>query len=312
LIPHSCSSATVPGLDNNFRTWYFLLMTALAIQLTHPTAQADSDEHLISLFLYEKSPHTIRAYTLEIRRFQAYVGKPLQAVTLGDLQAFVSTLSGSDNTKARTTAALKSLLTFGQELGYLQYNVGAALKRRKVRETLSQRILTESQVIHMIELEKNPRNRALLRTLYLAGLRNSEASNLRWSDLIARDAGEGQLSIFGKGGKTRVILVPASLWAELQAIRGEARPEDPVFLSMQKGPLCGWAIVKVVRDAAQRAGIKANVTPHWLRHCHASHSLDRNAPMHLVKETLGHASLQTTSLYTHARPGESSAKYLPS
>lgn len=75
----------------------------------------------------------------------------------------------------------------------------------------------------------------------------------------------------------------------------------------QKARVQEW---NIVRQAADRAGIEKNVSPHWLRHAHASHALDRGAPVHLVKDTLGHASLATTSRYAHANPGDSSARCL--
>lgn len=68
--------------------------------------------------------------------------------------------------------------------------------------------------------------------------------------------------------------------------------------------------MRIVRAVARRVGIDANVSPHWLRHAHASHSLDRGAPIHLVQATLGHASIATTGKYLHARPQDSSARYL--
>jgi integrase/recombinase XerD len=70
-------------------------------------------------------------------------------------------------------------------------------------------------------------------------------------------------------------------------------------------------VYRIVSAAAIRAGIQGKVSPHWLRHAHASHSLDRGAPIHLVQQTLGHASVATTSKYLHARPSDSSALYLP-
>lgn len=71
------------------------------------------------------------------------------------------------------------------------------------------------------------------------------------------------------------------------------------------------AAVKSLLSFANKIGyIQKDVSPHWLRHAHASHALDRGAPVHLVKDTLGHASLATTSQYAHARPGDSSARYL--
>jgi integrase/recombinase XerD len=69
-------------------------------------------------------------------------------------------------------------------------------------------------------------------------------------------------------------------------------------------------VMRIVRAAAARVGIEQNVSPHWLRHCHASHSLDRGAPITLVQSTLGHSNVATTSKYLHARPNDSSARYL--
>ncbi len=65
-----------------------------------------------------------------------------------------------------------------------------------------------------------------------------------------------------------------------------------------------------MKAAAERAGLPASVSAHWLRHAHASHSLERGAPIHLVQTTLGHASVATTGRYLHARPSDSSARYL--
>ena len=70
-------------------------------------------------------------------------------------------------------------------------------------------------------------------------------------------------------------------------------------------------IWRIVKAAAQRAGIEVPVSPHWLRHAHASHALDRGAPIHLVQATLGHASITTNGRYLHARPKESSSQFLP-
>lgn len=78
-------------------------------------------------------------------------------------------------------------------------------------------------------------------------------------------------------------------------------PFAPSGSSMAKGS---------VRQPTGRAGIDLNVSPPWLRHAHASHALDRGAPAHLVRDTLGHASLNTTNQYVHARPDESSGQYL--
>src|SRR6202011_2914326 len=69
-------------------------------------------------------------------------------------------------------------------------------------------------------------------------------------------------------------------------------------------------VLRIVQEAAQRAGMAAGISPHWLWHSHATHSLERGAPIHLVQATLGHSSVATTSRYLRARPGDSSARFL--
>jgi integrase/recombinase XerD len=95
---------------------------------------ASTDEHLVSLWLHGRSPHTQRAFRADAERFLAFVARPLRSVTLGDLQAFADSLA--DATKTRAVASVKSLLAFGQRIGYLPLNVGAALKLQTPKDTL--------------------------------------------------------------------------------------------------------------------------------------------------------------------------------
>jgi integrase/recombinase XerD len=165
----------------------------------------------------------------------------------------------------------------------------------------------------MICAEKNPRNQAILLLLYTAGLRVQELCALRWQDLAKRKPG-GQMTIFGKGGKTRIVLLPEPVWFELSKLKNNAAPSDPVFVSRQRDSfgksLDQSQVNRIVAAAAEAAGIEKKVSPHWLRHAHATHSLNRGAPLHLVQNTLGHSSIATTSRYLHARPDDSSALYL--
>jgi site-specific recombinase XerD len=235
-----------------------------------------------------------------------------------------------------TLAAVKSLLAFGQRLGYLRFDVGAAVKLPPVKEALAERILDREAVLRLIDREPDARNRALLRLLYAGGLRVSEACALRWRDLQTRDDA-GQVTIYGKGGKTRVVLLSPATWRVLLALPGAAAVAGaqtettgaasidkgstghdrnaPVFPSHRGGgPLDQPQTWRIVQAAATRAGLpvgKGGVSPHWLRHAHATHALEHgHAPIHLVQATLGHASVATTSKYLHARPTDSSARYL--
>jgi integrase/recombinase XerD len=278
-------------------------------------AQARTDAQLLALWLFGRSPHTQRAYRREAARFLAHAGRPLRAVTLGDVQAFATTLAAAaalrPASQARALAAVKSLLAFGHRLGYLPFDVGGAVRLPRLRSALAERILSEADVHRLLALEPDARNRALLRLAYAGGLRVSELVALRWRDLQARDGGEGQVTVYGKGGKTRAVLLPAAVWRDLQALQDEAAGADgPVFRSRKGGALTPRQAQRLVDAAARRAGLRAGVSPHWLRHAHATHALDRGAPIHIVQATLGHASVATTGRSLHARPTDSSARYL--
>ena len=274
------------------------------------TAQADSDADVVALWLHGRSPHTVRAYRHDIGRFLAFVARPLRAVRLRDLQAFADSLAGlAPGSQARTLAACKSLLSFGARLGYLQVNVGGALPLPAVRDRLAERILDEESVLHLIRSARSPRDRTLLRLLYCSGIRVSECCGLTWAD-VRPNTDSGQISVWGKGGKGRAIKLTPACYAALVALRDGAADDAPVFLSRKHCRLDPSSVARIVRAAARRAGLAGRISPHWFRHAHASHALDRGAPVHLVQSTLGHASLATTSRYVHARPGESSSKYL--
>ena len=139
---------------------------------------------------------------------------------------------------------------------------------------------------------------------------SSRCNPLNWVNLQARDDG-GQVTIFGKGGKTRAVLLSAALWDELHALRGVSGADAPVFRSRKGGGhLDPSQVERIVLAAAKRARLSEQVSPHWLRHAHASHALDGGAPIHLVAATLGHASIATTGAYAHTRPSDSSSRYL--
>jgi len=272
-------------------------------------------ERLISMWLHGLSPHTQDQYLRTAQRFLAYVNKPLHACTLADIQGWQLTLSSLSPSSQRTAlAAIKSLLSFGHKIGVLSENVGSAMRSPKARDCLNERILSIDEVASMISLEGNQRNRLILLLLYSAGLRVSELCCLKWKDVKQRGE-SGQVTVLGKGQKTRTVLLPSSVWDELCSLQGDAGTNEPVFCSREGDDLGQHLdrtqVYRIVAFSAKRAGIQGKVSPHWLRHAHASHSLERGAPIHLVQATLGHASVATTSRYLHARPSDSSALYLP-
>jgi len=277
-----------------------------------PPRQAETDAQVVQLWLHGRPERTQREYRREAARFLAHVATPLPTVTLGDVQAFADTLAHlAPASQARILNTVRSLCRFALGIGYLRFNVAAPVKPPKVKDILAERILPEGEVYRLLHAAEgwDRRNSAMLLLAYGGGLRASELVGLCWRDLQGRDAGQGQATVLGKGGKTRAVLLPATVWRRVQAL-GPGAPDDPVFLSHVGGALSTVQAWRIVRKAARAAGIALDVSPHWLRHAHASHALDRGAPISLVQATLGHASVATTGRYLHARPSESSGKYL--
>lgn len=291
---------------------------------------ADTDGRLIELWLHGKSEATQEAYRSDLAKFLDFTeDKLLRTVTLSDVQEFADFISDllAPASQARILAAMKSLFAFGHQVGYLPFDVGRPVKLPARRDDRAERILSADDVHSIIAYAKKSRDRALIRTLYIGGLRVTEAVGLRTRDLVARDnAGEansseagGQLGVFGKGSKTRPVLVPAGLFGEISTL-ALSDLDAPLFRSQKKGPegrprpITARQAERIVKAAARKAGLKnaSEVSPHWLRHAHASHAMDRGAKIHLVQATLGHSDISTTGKYLHARPDESSALYLGS
>ncbi len=280
------------------------------------SSQANDDLHLINLWLRGKSEHSQEAYTRDVEQFVDFVDLPLSEIKMQHFWDWADHLKKQGAlpaTQARKLAAVKSLFSFGHRIGYLQFNVGAAITLPSIPDKLAERILLEEDIIAIVSQARTLRNRVLLKLFYASGARVSELASVYWGALIPRGDQQGQISLLGKGNKMRTLLLPASVWKELMELKSESElnePNQPVFRSRKGGPLSRQQIWRIVRDAAREAGFDKNVSPHWLRHAHASHALDHGAPVHLVQESLGHRSLTTTSKYTHARPDDSSSKYL--
>jgi integrase/recombinase XerD len=282
-------------------------------QFTPVTQYADKPiDVLLNMWLHGKSKSTQDSYKRIAVKFLIFVNKPLVNIALDDVQQWVDNLlCTNDNTKKTYTNIVKSLLTFAHELGITQYNVGKMIKTPKPRDALTERILSEQEINILIQSETNQRNGLILKMLYYCGLRATELTNLTWGDLSHGYDGNGQATICGKGSKTRVVIIPCKLYEELLQLRGDGDKGYPVFCGRQgrMGFLTRAMVWEIVKRAARRVGLN-DLSPHWLRHGHASHSLDRGAPIHLVSQSLGHASVATTSRYLHARPNDCSSLYL--
>lgn len=312
------------------------------------SSEIESDEMLVRRWLSEKSSATQENYLRDLRQFVEFVDLPFRYITLGHLQAYREYLADQDyaaSSRKRKLSSIKSLFTFGTKLRYFAHNVGAALSTPSVRNRRAERILSESDLWAILRDETDLRNHVLLRLFYASGGRVSDVVDLRWRDLTDRPDLEGpdgrsggQVTFFGKGDKTRAVTLYSKVWSlivrlhEREQEAGYGRPDDPVFRSKKGGALSRTQIWRIVKAAAVRAGVRtrpetrpdgvekrdengdpiltSDVSPHWFRHAHASHALQKGADLELVRETLGHESIETTKTYLHAQPGKSSSYYV--
>jgi integrase/recombinase XerD len=291
---------------------------------------AEVDVPLLKSWLFGKAVKTQQVYMKDVLRFYEHAKRPILSIDKPDViqQFALKLINLKPSSRNRTIAAIKSVVTYAHITGVLKFNAGAVVKLEKQRNQLAQRIMSERSIERILGSEQNPRNYAVLALLYYAGLRAHEVCNLKWCNLQER--GEtAQIEVFGKGGKTRFVLLDHETWEEIQRIREtNSGHQDYVFQSRQTSSRRGEkdrrldesTIDDIVRRAAIRVNIetyidengekRTRVSPHWFRHAHATYAQEHGASISLVQATLGHESIETTAKYSHVRPNESSARFL--
>lgn len=277
----------------------------------------DSDQVLIDLFINTKrSSNTRVQYAHSAGMLANFIGKPLSVITLQDAVAYHEWLRArysAGSVRLHVNVA-KALCAFGIKVNYLRTNVFAVIKPDTVPEITHKRILSEEEVLKLIDAPKRQRDKLLLRLIYAAGLRVSEVCNLTWGALSV----DGVLYIqAGKGQKDRFVTLSEGMVKKLVAFNGDATNDDYMFQSQvtHKGNktdrrLDESQVHRIVKKAAKGAGLSPDASAHWLRHSHASHSLDRGASIVTVRDTLGHSSIATTNKYLHSKRKDSSALHL--
>jgi integrase/recombinase XerD len=293
---------------------------AIILAPFRPVAAATSavtDEQLLASWLATfDSPHSRSNFERTGRRLLAELPEGgLRRTTVEDLRDAVAriTVGFAPSSRRQVLARCKSLFSYANRLGYAPVNVGAVLKAKKTPRSLAKRIASELEIKDVIRHGETDRNFLILGVLYGAGLRVSELVALDCSDVIRQSDGKVQLHVaHGKGDKERDVLLLPELGEQLAAFAADRA--GPLFMSTKKGyqheRLGVRAVRYVVKRAVDEAGANPKISPHWFRHACASHALDRGANVAVVKDTLGHSSLATTSEYAHARPDTSASLHL--
>jgi integrase/recombinase XerD len=273
---------------------------------------AECDRDLILIWLGGKSDTTQVSYNSTVTKFIEFIAKPLSEVKLEDLQLWERGLKArfKPTTVANKVLVIKSLFSFGVKTGYLTLNVGSFLKTPKAKETIAERILELSDVKGLIRYGvKNERDRLMLSLMYGCGLRVSEVINLTWNDLRPHGDG-GKATVFGKGSKTRVVLIPDKLWRTVKEFEKYHRVNQWVFVSRNDNKMERSVVHRMIKRACRRAGIDERASAHWLRHSHASHCLEAGCNLRLLQQSLGHASVTTTERYLHISPDAGSSQFI--
>ncbi len=271
-----------------------------------------SDREIVRLWISQKAKTTQKTYITASRQFLEFAGKELKEVMVEDILLWLESFQlrgASQNTVNNKLGSIKSLFSFGVKTGYLRANPASMIKTPKAKDTLHERILLEEDVKKLIEAAKNDRDRCILIMLYLLGLRISELVGLDWSDFEQIGDQEIAVTILGKGSKTRTLLIGNLFYSELQQLPKSDKCEA-VFISRLKNRLDRHAIHRMIKNAAKRAEVNPNVSAHWLRHSHSTHSLNNGAAVELLMKSLGHSSLAVTSRYLHVQPSECTSKFI--
>jgi integrase/recombinase XerD len=285
------------------------------------TSSSSQIERFLDYLAAERglSRHTLAAYRRDLSRYREFLQRrgirAVSEATDGDVAGFVAGLSAArygdgkayrSSSVARALAAVRSLHRFLVQEGDETDDPSAGVVRPRVPRTLP-RPLSVDEVGRILAAPSGGtagalRDRAILETLYGAGLRISELVSLDVDDL---DLEEGSVRVIGKGSKERIVPLGRYARDALSAYLTSARPSlasrssrAALFLNRRGGRLTRQGCDKILRGHVRRAGIAKRVSPHTFRHSFATHLLEGGADVRVVQELLGHASVATTQIYT--------------
>jgi integrase/recombinase XerD len=262
------------------------------------------------------SANTVEAYMHDVQKlYQFFLSrseeKELSTITSNDLKDFliwVNELGMLPPTQARVLSGLKAFFKYLVLENLILIDPSALLESpktsRKLPDTLN--ILEINSMIDAIDLSRpeGMRNKAMLEILYGCGLRVSELTGLKISNLYLDI---DFIKILGKGNKERLVPIGSDAIKFLSLFINEIRihiavkpgKEDFVFLNKRGNPISRVMVFLIIKDLAEKAGIKKNISPHTFRHSFATHLIEGGADLRAVQEMLGHESITTTEIYTH-------------
>jgi len=260
------------------------------------------------------SPNSIEAYLHDISSLRDYFSvnernKLPADITYNDLKDYIVWLNSNNpnpRTQARMISGIRAFFKYLLIEEIITDNPSELIESPQIGFHLPE-VLSISEIeklIEAIDLSKpqGHRNKAIIETLYGAGLRVSELVNLKLTDIHKAD---GFLTITGKGNKQRMVpagskaLKAIELYLEQRRRLPVIHDENIVFLNQRGKKLTRVMVFTIIKELAQKAGIRKKISPHTLRHSFATHLIEAGADLRAVQEMLGHESILTTEIYTH-------------
>ena len=263
------------------------------------------------------SPHTVRAYETDLRSYLEWCGREGVVATKPDRRStrrYLTSLVGAryaDKTVNRHHSALRTFFSWMQEHGEQVDDSVLAMHGRKLTKSLPN-VMTDDEVRQLVSCcdeatSEGLRDRAMVELMYASGARISELAGLAPADI---DYAQGEVRLFGKGSKERIVplyetaLVATKTYVEtarptLAASRKKPGSPKALFVSVRGNDMTANALRARFERLVRLAGLENAVTPHAVRHTYATELLDGGADLRTVQELLGHESMATTQIYTH-------------
>jgi len=262
------------------------------------------------------SRNSVEAYEHDVAKlvqFLEYHNLELQPgdITLAVLQDFIkwiNQLGMSARTQSRVISGLRTFFKYLLLENVIRSNPAELLESPRIGRELPDTLRVDEieSLFAAIDLStpEGERNKTMLEVLYGCGLRVSELTNLKISEL---HFSQGFISVIGKGDKQRLVPIGERAVKQLKTYLHQVRShidiqkgqEDFIFLTKRGRPISRVMVFYIIKDLAETAGIHKTISPHTLRHSFATHLIEGGADLRAVQEMLGHASITTTEIYTH-------------
>jgi len=261
----------------------------------------------------EGSKRTVELYKRSLSEFFSIAkvekAELLTKKHLTDFKNYVENLQGiSTKTKNLKLIPLRSFLRFMADTGIHSLDGGAILSPFRIRNGNNKKLdlISREELKTFLSYKENPRDDLIVNILYATGLRVAEMAALSLKDVSEK------FQITGKGGKQRYVFVDEKTMGMFEAYKKSRDDKDgPLFTGKYGEQLMTTTIQKIVRERGEKL-LKLNgrkITPHVLRHLFATHLYENGADIYVLKEMLGHSSLNTTAIYTHVSTDRMSDSY---